>query len=464
VTAPAAGQDAAPADLLVRAARAVIDGAVRPAGILVRDGVVAGVLPADTPSPARVTWTLRDDEVLLPGLVDTHVHVNEPGRTDWEGFASATRAAAAGGVTTLVDMPLNSIPPTVDVPALRAKQAAATGRCHVDVAFWAGAVPGHTGDLAALVGQGACGAKGFLADSGVPEFPPLDEPGLRAALAALAPTGAPLLVHAEDAAVLAAAPPASGTSYRRYLASRPAEAEVRGVAAVLRAARQVGGRVHIVHLSAGDALPLVAAARAQGVEVSVETCPHYLVLAAEELADGDPRVKCAPPVREAANRERLWAGLADGTIDMVVSDHSPAPPALKALDTGDLATAWGGIASLQLGLPLVWTAARARGQSLADVASWMAARPARLAGLGGKGRLAVGADADMVAFAPEQTWTVHADQLAHRHPVTPYDGWTVTGAVRRTWLRGRVVAGDGNDRVDVPSGRLLRREPAGAAR
>jgi allantoinase len=380
------------------------------------------------------------------------VHVNEPGRTDWEGFTTATRAAASGGITTIVDMPLNSIPPTVDVPALRVKRAAAAGQCHVDVGFWGGAVPAHIDDLAPLVAAGAFGAKAFLADSGVGEFPPLDERSLEAALAALAPTGAPLLVHAEDPATLAAAPPPAGASYRRYLASRPPEAEVRAVARLLEIARRVGGRIHLVHLSAAQSLPLLRAARAQGVAVSAETCPHYLVLAAEDVPDADPRFKCAPPVREAANREQLWAGLRDGTLDMVVSDHSPAPPQLKAVDTGDLATAWGGISSLQLGLPLVWTAAQTRGHTLVDVARWMATRPAQRAGLAGKGRLAVGYDADLVAFAPQQTWTVDAHRLAHRHPLTPYDGWALQGVVRRTWLRGQPVAAAADDATLTPAG------------
>ena len=438
-------------DLVVRAAR-VATGAGEAAGcVAVHDGRVAAVAPLAAGLTGDRTVTLADDEVLLPGLVDTHVHVNEPGRTDWEGFASATRAAAAGGVTTILDMPLNSIPPTVDLPALQAKRQAAEGQAHVDVGFWGGAVPGNLGELPGLHDAGVFGFKCFLVDSGVEEFPPLRPGDLEGYLEVLADLGSPLVVHAEDARAVAEAPPAHGRRYADFLASRPGEAEDLAVAQVVEAARYTGGRAHILHLSSADALTLLAGARRDGVAVSAETCPHYLTFDAESIPDGATLLKCCPPIRQAANRERLWRGLADGVLDLVASDHSPCPPEGKHLASGDFGTAWGGIASLQLSLPAVWTAARARGHRLADLPRWMAEGPAELAGLPGKGRIAVGADADLCVFAPDASFVVDPARLRHRHPVTPYTGRTLTGVVRSTWLRGREVTGD------HPHGRLLAR-------
>jgi allantoinase len=430
--------------IVIRARRAVVDGAETPAAVLVAGERIEAILPFDMPVDAHDV-VLADDEVLLPGLVDTHVHVNEPGRTEWEGFATATRAAAAGGVTTIVDMPLNSLPPTVDVAALHTKRAAAAGQCAVDVGFWGGAVPGNAGELAKLHAEGVFGVKCFLLDSGVPEFPPLDVDGLKAALEAVAEYDGLLIAHAEDGAVVR---PAAGRRYADFVASRPPAAEDGAIATLLRLARETGARVHVVHLSAASALPQLAAARADGVPVSVETCPHYLTLTAEEVPDGDTRFKCCPPVRESGNRDALWQGLADGVIDMVVSDHSPSPPDLKHLDTGDFGTAWGGIASLQVGLPVVWTEARRRGHGLAQVVEWMAHAPAARVGLHRKGRIAAGSDADLVVFAPDAPYTV--GELHHRHAVTPYAGRELTGVVRRTWLRGTPVE-------EMPRGRLLRR-------
>jgi allantoinase len=393
---------------------------------------------------------LDDDTVLLPGLVDSHVHVNEPGHATWEGFASATRAAAAGGITTLVDMPLDSVPATVDPAALEAKRAAAAGRSFVDVGFWGGVVPGSLAELPALRAAGVLGFKCFLADSGSADFPPLTQAQLVRALEVLRDLDdAVLLVHAESERELAAAAPARGRRYADFLASRPPQAETAAVAAVIDAARATGARAHIVHLSAVQALPLLSAARREGVRVTAETCPHYLTLAAEDIPDGATEYACCPPVREAANQDGLWKALAAGTVDLVVSDHSPCAAELKHLDTGDFAAAWGGISSLQLSLPLVWTQARLRGVGLPDVARWMSRRPARLAGLPAKGRIAPGFDADLCAFAPDQTFTVRPQALHHRQPVTPYAGRTLHGVVRRTWLRGREV--DGRH----PAGELL---------
>ncbi|GAA1211317.1 allantoinase AllB [Pseudonocardia alaniniphila] len=437
--------------IVLRAQRAVVDGAERPAAVLVDGERIEAVLPYDTPIDGRSDVgevVLADDEVLLPGLVDTHVHVNEPGRTEWEGFASATRAAAAGGVTTIVDMPLNALPPTVDVAALEVKRKAAAGQCTVDVGFWGGAVPGNAGELRALHDAGVFGVKCFLLDSGVAEFPPLVGEDLAAALHAVAAFDGLMIVHAEDGTLVREA---SGRRYLDFVASRPRAAEDSAIAALLALARETGARVHVVHLSSADALPQLAAARADGVRVTVETCPHYLALTAEEVPDGDTRFKCCPPVREADNRDALWRGLADGVIDMVVSDHSPCTADLKQLDRGDFGAAWGGIASLQLGLPVVWAQARERGHCLADVVRWMAERPAALVGLERKGRIAAGADADLTIVAPDATFTV--GKLHHRNPITPYAGRELHGVVRSTWLRGEQV-----DVGGVPRGRLLSRE------
>ncbi|HUC24785.1 MAG TPA: allantoinase AllB [Streptosporangiaceae bacterium] len=458
-------------DLLLAGPAVTADGVV-PVLIAVTGGKVSAVHdlselpslstlpPAFAALPAVPVHRLAGDEVLLPGLVDSHVHVNEPGRTHWEGFATATRAAAAGGVTTIVDMPLNSLPPTTYPAALEMKRAAANGQCWVDVAFWGGAVPGNVPDRAGLHRAGVRGFKCFLADSGVPEFLPLDGAGLRRAAAQIAELGSVLLVHAEDPARLGEVSGPDGADYAAFLRSRPPEAETAAIAAVIDAARHTGVRAHILHVSSADAIDLLAAARAEGLDVTSETCPHYLTLAAEQVPAGATEFKCCPPIRERDNSERLWAGLQAGVIDCVVSDHSPCPPELKVPRAGDFARAWGGIASLQLSLPVVWSYGRERGCELADLARWMAAFPAQLAGLADKGRIAVGCDADLVAFAPDASFVVEAAMLAHRHKLTPYAGRRLTGVVRRTWLRGREIFGPELASTDEtaaagPRGRLL---------
>ncbi|WP_344294248.1 allantoinase AllB [Agromyces neolithicus] len=450
-----------PFDLVVRGERVLVGGEIVPATVAVRGGVIVSVttdsgtdavLASVSESAATRTIVLADDEVLIPGLVDTHVHVNEPGRTEWEGFASATRAAAAGGVTTIVDMPLNSIPPTTTVDALAVKRAAAEGAVFVDVGFWGGVVPGNLGDLAPLVEAGVFGFKCFLVHSGVDEFPPVTVDELEAAMRVLVDADDSLLiVHAEDAALIDGAPHPHSTSYADFLASRPRAAEGAAIAAVIERAGRTGVRAHILHLSDADALDRIAAAKRHGVRLTVETCPHYLTLCAEDVPAGATAYKCCPPIREAGNRDALWRGLASGTIDFVVSDHSPAPASMKFAGDGDFAEAWGGIASVQLGLPLVWTEARRRGVALARVVEWMSQAPARRVGLDSKGAIAPGRAADLVVFAPDERFTVDAEALEHRHPITPYDGRELTGVVRTTLLAGEPV-----DR-SVPRGRLLRR-------
>lgn len=442
-------------DLVIRAQRAVLPEGLSTAEVGVREGKIveiatAGAVLSGTASANAKLVELGDDQVLLPGLVDSHVHVNDPGRSEWEGFASATRAAAAGGVTTIVDMPLNSLPPTVNVEALDIKREVAGAKAFIDVGFWGGAIPGNTGDLKPLFDAGVYGFKCFLEDSGVDEFPPLEPDELRADLAELAKYDGLLIVHAEDHSVMAEAPKNSGRKFSDFLASRPREAENVAIARVIEAARETGARAHILHLSSADALPQIAAAKAEGVKLTVETCPHYLVFTSEEIPDGATTHKCCPPIREESNREALWQGLVDGTIDCIVSDHSPSTAELKLLDTGDFGAAWGGISSLQLGLSLVWTEAAKRGIDLAEVVAWMSSAPAAVAGVQDKGAIALGNDADFAVFAPDEEWTVHATELYHRNQISAYDTRAVRGAVKQTILRGAPVD------FDEPQGRLLR--------
>ncbi|MFF3895419.1 allantoinase AllB [Streptomyces sp. NPDC001812] len=440
---------------VLRSTRVVTPEGTRAASVAVADGTVTAVLPYEAPVPGTARLTDLGDDVLLPGLVDTHVHVNDPGRTEWEGFWTATRAAAAGGITTLVDMPLNSLPPTTTVGHLRIKQRAAASRAHVDVGFWGGALPGNALDLRPLHEAGVFGFKAFLSPSGVDEFPHLGPEQLVRTLAEIAALDGLLIVHAEDPGHLAAAPRCGGPKYADFLASRPRDAEDTAVALLLAQAKRLDARVHILHLSSSDALPLIAEARSDGVRVTVETCPHYLTLTAEEVPDGASEFKCCPPIREAANRDPLWRALADGVIDCVVTDHSPSTADLK---TADFATAWGGISGLQLSLPAVWTEARGRGHGLEDVVRWMSTRPAELVGLGTrKGAIAPGRDADFAVLAPDETFTVDPEGLQHRNPVTAYAGRTLYGVVKSTWLRGRRVMTDGE--FTAPKGRLLTRLP-----
>ncbi len=431
---------------VIGSTRVVLGDEVRPASVRIEAGQIVDI-------GEGVPDVDFGDLVVMPGLVDSHVHVNEPGRTEWEGFRTATRAAAAGGATTIVDMPLNSIPPTVSVEALTAKRAAAESKLTVDVGFWGGLIPGSEDQLAPLVTEGVCGFKSFLVDSGVEEFPPVSLDQLGAALPTMRELGVPALLHAEDPAHIVGI---SGdpTDYESYLRTRPANGEAAAVGEVARLATGTGARIHVLHISSADAV----AALARGPStLSGETCPHYLIFCAEEIEPGATPFKCAPPIRSAEHRDALWAGLIDGDLSMVVSDHSPAPAAVKWLKDGDFGQAWGGIGSLQLRLPATWTGAAERGVDFPLLSAWLATEPARLAGLDHrKGSIAVGMDADLVVWDPDGVTQVRGSALEHRHPITPYEGMTLRGAVAATILRG-VSVFDGTT-IGPSGGRMLRRD------
>ena len=424
--------------LIVSSERVVTPTGIRPASVHVADGVIVAV---DAPAPTGTEVVDVGSLVVMPGIVDSHVHVNDPGRADWEGFESAGRAAAAGGVTTFVDMPLNSTPATTSASALKAKVAAAQSRCRVDFGLWGGVVPGNSGELEALLDAGALACKCFLSPSGIDDFPHVNEAELRIAMPVLAGRGATLLVHAELPRLIRPADPeADPRDYTTFLATRPPEAELEAISLLIRLSAETRCPVHIVHVSAAEALPLIAEARRAGMPITAETCPHYLSLAAEDVPQGGTRFKCAPPIRERANLEGLWSGLADGSLDLIASDHSPCPPDLKELESGSFIDAWGGISSLQLSLRVVWTEAARRGYDLLQLVGWMCEGPARLAGLAHrKGRLAEGYDADLVIFDPDAEATLEAGELFHRHPLTPYEGSRLRGSVVATYVRGILV-------------------------
>lgn len=435
----------------VRSRRVLLGEAPEPATIWIADGKIARLAPYDDAPDEGI---LEGGEALLmPGVVDSHVHLNEPGRTAWEGFETGTRAAAAGGITTLVDMPLNCIPVTTSLTALETKREAARRKIAVDLACWGGVVPGNAAELEPMINAGVRGFKAFLCPSGIEDYPAADEATLRAAMRVLGKHGVPLLVHAEleDAELPAGGDP---RRYATYLESRPRRWENRAVRLMIALCRETGCPVHIVHLSSADALADLQAARAEGLPVGAETCPHYLVLASEDIPDGATAYKCAPPIRERENRARLWEGLTSGVLSLVACDHSPCTPELKRPDTGDFMQAWGGIASLQFSLPLLWTAARERGIGPSALSRWLCQGPARLASLDSKGALAPGLDADFVLWAPEATFVVEPGSILHRHPITPYLGRTLHGVIEHTVLRGEVVYDRGSF-ATCPTGRLL---------
>lgn len=433
--------------------RVVTPDGVRAAAVIVAGERIEAIVPREQ-APSSIEIEDVSDLVISPGVVDAHVHINEPGRTDWEGFQTATKAAAAGGVTTLIDMPLNSSPVTTTVAALEAKRAAARDKCYVDVGFHGGLIPGNVAELEPLVAAGVCGVKAFLCDSGLSEFPASGEKELRAALPVLRRLGVPLLVHAElvdsDEAI-------ECRNYRQWLESRPDSYE-RGAVTLLRdLCKEYQAPIHVVHLASGPLTSHFFWAKLDGLPLTVETCPHYLHFYSERLEHADARFKCAPPIRRKDDRERLWEALIAGVIDTVGSDHSPCPPEMKRLDTGDWLQAWGGVSSLQLTLPIMWRGLRNYMVTFSRLAEWLSANPARLVGLSHrKGKLAAGYDADLCLWDPQEEWTVTREDLHHRHQITPYEGERLRGRVKRTYVRGRVAYDDGR----FPAGQvgtLLRR-------
>jgi allantoinase len=451
-------------NFVVRGRRVLATEGQRAASIHIRGGVIAKIASFEDIPGDQTVYDARE-LVIMPGLVDTHVHINQPGRTEWEGFWTATQAAAAGGITTLIEMPLNSIPATTTAAAYREKIAATAGQLWVDVGFWGGLVPGNERDLRALWDAGVFGFKCFLVPSGVAEFAHVTESDLRAALPEMAAWGAPLLAHAElpgpiDAALRNMSGGHTRTSYATWLASRPRESEDQAISLLLRLSREFSARVHVVHLSSANALAMISRTKSARTKLTVETCPHYLTFASEEIPDGATEFKCAPPVRERENREQLWSALGAGTIDLIASDHSPCLPESKLRQEGDFMNAWGGIASLQISLPAVWTEARLRGYSLMHVIRWMCEAPARLAGLQNrKGAIAVGCDADLVVFNPDAKFRVDPQRLHHRHKVTPYAGRELAGVVEATFVRGKKVFEQGQFAA-APIGTVLRRGQA----
>jgi allantoinase len=435
----------------------------RPAALVVEDGAIRAVCsPEELGGLGVAADDVQDlgDLAILPGLVDTHVHINQPGRTEWEGFNTATRAAAAGGYTTLIDMPLNCLPETTTVAALEAKREAALGQCSVDWMSWGGAVADNQEHILPLARAGVPGYKCFLIYPGCDGFTMIDQQQLEASLPAIAESGLPLLVHAELAGPIDRAMTmvrhADWSKYATYLASRPDEAELEAIRLMIRLCRECKFRLHIVHLATAQALDLLREARAEGLPITVESCPHYLHFAAEDIPDSATEFKCAPPIRSRENREALWEGLREGVIDMIVTDHSPCPPTMKRREEGRFDLAWGGIASLSVALPVIWNECRARGFSLDDLVRWMSSAPAALAGIGDQaGALAAGRDANFVVFDTEAESAVTIDKLHFRHPVSPYLGETLRGVVRATYLRGEAVFWEGS-LTKTPRGRELR--------
>ncbi|MBL7940028.1 MAG: allantoinase AllB [Flavobacteriales bacterium] len=445
----------------IHSTRVITPSGVVEATLVLADGKITDVLPGRV-EPEGIPFESFGDKVIMPGVIDAHVHINEPGRTEWEGFETATKAAAAGGITTMIEMPLNASPVTTTVDALKLKLEAAKGKLHVNVGFYGGVIPSNIDDLDGLLNAGVFGIKAFLTHSGIDEYPNVTETDLRKALPILRKHDATLLVHCElesaNTQHVTRQHATDPRSYTAYLASRPAQWETDAIALMIRLSEEFGVHVHIVHVSAAEALPLIRDARKRGLRITAETCPHYLVFCAEEILDGATEFKCAPPIRERANNELLWEALKDGTLDFVATDHSPAPPDIKEQQSGDFMKAWGGIAGLQFLLPAFWIGAKERGFSLDDVARLLCANPADFLGLKQKGRIARGCDADLVVWDPEASFVVKQEMIQHKHKLTPYIECTLDGLVERTFVGGRTVLSPSDVRRDlVPASILVAR-------
>jgi len=442
-------------DRVVSSRRLLTPHGFRDGAVLIEAGKIKEVVDR-AQIPSGLPTEEAGDLVVMPGLFDSHVHVNEPGRTEWEGFETATKAALAGGITTIVDMPLNCIPVTTSPDAFKTKLASITNRLYVDCAFWGGVVPGNTRLLDKMIDQGVVGFKCFLIHSGIDDFPNVEKMDLDAAIPILAKRGVPLLVHAELESAHEPWPHGDHTSYKKFLESRPRKWENDAIKLMIELCRKHDCRVHIVHLSSAEALDDILHARNAKLPFTTESCPHYLTFNAENIPDGDTRYKCAPPIREKENQEKLWKALKEGTIDFIVSDHSPCTPELKHLEAGDFERAWGGISSVQFGLPTIWTEAQKRGHSLADVINWMSAAPAKFVGLDNqKGAIEAGRDADLVVFDPDKEFVIEKKMIHHRHKETPHEGRTLTGVVQTVFLRGEEVYRDG-EFVGGPHGQPIK--------
>ena len=444
-------------EFAIRSRRVVTSAGLRDSAVVVRNGKIADVCPPEQ-IPLRIPVKDFGNLVVMPGLVDTHVHINEPGRTDWEGFETATKAAAAGGITTLVDMPLNSSPVTTTLDAFHKKLVSTRGKLWVDCGFYAGLIPGNNKDLRLLIDAGVLGFKAFLIDSGIDEFPNVTEKDLRAGMPTIAASGLPLLVHCElhTTSNIPTLQQSKLKDYPSFLSSRPPQWEHDAIDLMISLCKEFRCRTHIVHLSSANGAEILSKARAEGLPLTVETCPHYLFFSSEDIPDRDTRFKCTPPIRERENRERLWKALEEGTIDFIVSDHSPATPEMKLLGEGDFHRSWGGIASLQFGLSIVWTEAKSRGFTFENLTQWMSSRPASLVGLTSKGSIEVGFDADFVVWDPESSFKVKPSIIQHRHKITPYEGKTLFGVVKKTFVRGTEVFDSGTLTKD-PAGVVILR-------
>jgi len=449
--------DINPTVFALKSTRVVLDGKLQPAQILIENEKITQITDLNGKLPVAAEDV--GDKIILPGLVDTHVHINEPGRTHWEGFNTGTQSAAAGGITCVVDMPLNCSPVTTNAKALQIKLDSLDGQLWIDCGFWGGVVPDSLGDLDELIQAGVLGVKSFTIHSGIDDFPKVEQQHLHQAIEILAPYNVPYLIHAELNTEKKAAEPI-GDKYQSFLNSRPKIWEINAIQMMIDLAKQaqkrgVSARIHIVHLSSADALPAIQSSQQQGLKLTAESCPHYLTLFAEEIPDGKTLFKCCPPIREKSNREKLWQGLSDGIISFVVSDHSPCTPQLKHIDSGDIENAWGGISSLQFGLSIIWTEAEKRGFSVPQVVNWMATEPAIFAGLGHrKGKIACGFDADLVIFDSEQSYIIDPHIIKYRHKITPYQGREVKGVIKRTYVRGHAVYSD-NQLLGEPIGKPI---------